>query len=449
MNQATSSIINFFTKERFTIGASILRVFLGLIILYNYTILYSQRHFLFTNDGYSLFSYNSFSLYSLSDSLIYFDIIYYISIVIAILYTLGIKGRISSILNFIFYYSLYLRFGHIGDGGDNLMIITLFFLIFADCTKYFSFEKRKKTRKERPSIYSNLSLITHNFAVFFIIAQVIVLYITSATYQLMGEYWASGTALYYISQVNTMSSSFFENFAANNFVYVGVFLTYSSIFIKYAFVFLIFNKKTKLPIVISMCLFHIGIAISMNLYTFSMIMIAVEVLLFTNAEYYSLYRNYKKVSNSVKDKFLNITNRFSKKYLQNQRIMIFYDGWCGLCLSAVSKLKRLDWFNLLIFIDFRVENNINNLKVDSQALEKRMHSLNIQHNILRNGIDSFTEISKRLISLWIFIPFLYLSQWIGIGNIIYDYIANRRNLIPTHKCQNSTCMINNVKEDAK
>lgn len=450
MNNITLSIINVFTKERFTIGTSIIRVIFGIIILYNYLILYSQRHFLFTSYGYNSYSdrtLSNLSLYNLSDSLIYFDIIYNIGIVIAILYTLGIKGRISSILNFIFYYSLYVRFYHIGDGGDNLMIIALFFLIFADCTKYFSFDNKRKFKKVKSFKFSELSSILHNFSIFFIIAQVIILYMISATYQLMGDLWSSGTAIYYILQVETMSSPFFREFATNHFVYLGVLLTYLSIFVKYAFGFLIFNRRTKLAVVICICLFHIGIGISMHLYTFSLIMIAVETLLFTNDEYYSFYRRSNKISERIKSYFLNVTRRFSKGRLQNQQIMVFYDGWCRLCLTTVSKLKRWDWFELLVFVNFRESHNLHNQGLNLNALEKRMHSLNIKYNRIQNGVDSFIEISKRLIPLWICIPFLYLSKWVGIGNLAYDYIADKRNLVPTNKCNDEMCIVNNIEVD--
>ncbi|MDT0593187.1 hypothetical protein [Halomonas sp. PAR8] len=112
-------VIDYFSKERFTIGTSILRIIFGIIILYNYVILYSQRHLLFTNNGYATFGNSGVSLYDISNSTMYFDVVYNVGIVVAILYTLGVKGRLSSILNFIFYYSLYIRFNHIGDGGDN------------------------------------------------------------------------------------------------------------------------------------------------------------------------------------------------------------------------------------------------------------------------------------------------------------------------------------------
>jgi hypothetical protein len=111
--------------DRFLIGTSLLRISIGLILLYQYFIHYGQRHFLFSSRGMSVLSdelkLSLFSLYNLSDSLIYFDIIYHLGIVVSFVYLLGFKGRIFALLNFIFFYSLHIRYGQIGDGGDNLL----------------------------------------------------------------------------------------------------------------------------------------------------------------------------------------------------------------------------------------------------------------------------------------------------------------------------------------
>ncbi|ENH96365.1 vitamin K-dependent gamma-carboxylase [Gracilibacillus halophilus YIM-C55.5] len=440
MYKYSESIVNFFSTERFTIGTSLLRVSFGLIILYNYVVLFSQRHFLFTDHGYHTFDKNSISLYNLSDSLIFFDIMYNTGIILAFLYTIGIKSRLINIINFIFYYSLYARFYHIGDGGDNLMVIVLFFMVFTNCTKYFSVSSTQKNKYKKGlginTFYKNACVIFHNFAVFFIIGQMILVYFISATYQLMGETWATGTAIYYISQVKTMSSPLLENLSTN-FVYLSVLLTYISIFIKYAFVFLIFNKRSKLVIIPIMCLFHIGIAIGMQLYTFSLIMISVEAILFTNTEYKQLYTKVRK----LKILFFKHTRKFSKRYIPNQKICVFYDGECSFCLTTVRRLKQLDWFRLISLINFRNYNNIKKWDIYPENLEERMHSITIKSNKVKSGFDAFIEVTKHLVPLWFLLPILYLFKWVGMGNITYNFIAKRRNLLSSHYCNSESCLV--------
>ncbi|PEB23382.1 gamma-carboxylase [Bacillus toyonensis] len=316
MNQSISTrILNCFLQEKYYKGASLLRISFGILTLYFYLIQYSQRHFLYSEVGYNA---NYFgvapSLYSLNSSLLYFDVIYLLGILFTFIYTIGYKGRFISILNFIFYYSLYVRMGSISDGGDNLMCISLFFLLFADCTRYFSIDaiKGKKITNRNNTLVNNISTILHNFSILFCITQVCVVYATSGIYQVMGNLWNNGTALYYVSQVNTVSTPFLKEWV-NNYVYLAVIFTYLSIFVKLAFPLLIINKRTKLFGVIAICFFHAGIGIGMGLYSFSIVMISMELLIFTDGEYQKYTKKlkdwYKQISILWKSKISRVENK--------------------------------------------------------------------------------------------------------------------------------------------
>ncbi|EPY08896.1 membrane protein / vitamin k-dependent gamma-carboxylase [Paenibacillus alvei TS-15] len=243
---------NYAAKDRFLIGTSLLRIALGLIILYNYLIHYDQRYFLWTNSGVNTYteSYkrNVYSLYNFSDSLGYFDIVYHLGIIVCIFFLIGYKGRIFSIFNYIFFYSLYNRMYHISDGGDNLLAICLFFLLFANCTAYFSIDSRNfhaTLEKKKHTFLYQLSSIIHNFAVIFCIIQLCIVYFISGTYQIMGELWQNGTAIYYIAQVEEFSRPAFRYFV-DNFFWVTIIFSYASIIMKIAFPFTIMNKKQSL-----------------------------------------------------------------------------------------------------------------------------------------------------------------------------------------------------------
>lgn len=106
----------------------------------------------------------------------------------------------------------------------------------------------------------------------------------SGIFQVMGEKWNNGTALYYILQVDTFSKPFWEQILTSNDYFIVLF-TYASILVKLAFPFSLFNKWSKYVIVTLMMGFHLGIAIAMGLITFSAIMIAIEVLVFSDKEY--------------------------------------------------------------------------------------------------------------------------------------------------------------------
>lgn len=68
-------------------------------------------------------------------------------------------------------------------------------------------------------------------------------------------------------------------------LWLTVILTYLSMWIKIAFPFSILSKNLKPFIVAAMVTFHLGILIGMGLLTFSLIMIVLEFLVFTDREY--------------------------------------------------------------------------------------------------------------------------------------------------------------------
>lgn len=126
-----------------------------------------------------------------------------------------------------------------------------------------------------------------------------------------------------------------------------------------------------------------------------------------------------------------------------KRIIVFYDGWCSFCLKSIKNFKRFDWLNRIEFISFRDQKVIEKYKLDEKMLEKRIHSL-LQSNSkykMENGIHSINRICKNSPALWIFVPFLSFATLIGLGQLIYDWIANRRTIFPTGQCEGGSCQI--------
>jgi hypothetical protein len=149
-------------------------------------------------------------------------------------------------------------------------------------------------------------------------------------YQLMGEMWQNGTALYYISQVREFSRPILD-YMVNHYVGLTILFTYLSIIVKIAFPFAVINKSLKPFVVIAMILFHAGIGIGMGLLTFSLIMIVMELLLFTDREYKKLYHfikiSFRKISITIRRK----TRKLGYVSFQHKQILVFYDGWCPVC----------------------------------------------------------------------------------------------------------------------
>jgi antimicrobial peptide system SdpB family protein len=268
------------------------RIALGIIILYNYIIIYFQKESLM--GPYGIPSDDSFTIYTLiPNNIYYFEIIYHLGILFSILFIIGYKGKIVSIFNCILTISFINRNYLLSDGGDNLMILLLFYLLFADVTRYFSIDSYNKNKVD-----NDFSVMLHNFAIYACIIQICIVYISSALYQLQGTKWSNGTALYYITQVDLFSNPHLAG-VFHSSILIGTFLTYFSILIKIAFPFLINNSKTKILIVTLIVSFHIGIAVFMGLLTFALTMIAAELLIFKDTEYFRLAKKLEGLKNKL------------------------------------------------------------------------------------------------------------------------------------------------------
>lgn len=300
------------TQNRyFLIGSSLTRISFGLLITYFYLIHYSQRHFIWGPNGLQpherlqeeLAATNNISLYQFSDSPLFFEIIFHLGLLVAIIFTLGYKGRMLSILNFIFTWSIQHANVIILDGGDNVMRIILFYLIFANTTAYFSIDVyRNKDQNIRNDINKPVTNSLHNLAILASIIQVCFMYLTSGLHKVMGEMWQNGTSLYYILQVNEYTHPVFKDLILSSDILLLI-GAYSAIFIQISYPFLLLNRYTKYIAIISVILLHTGIAIVMGLFTFSATMIAIQFMLLTDIEYQTIHSFFQKQINKYKVKF--------------------------------------------------------------------------------------------------------------------------------------------------
>jgi predicted DCC family thiol-disulfide oxidoreductase YuxK len=440
-------------KKHMLMGASLIRIAFGFIILYNYMIHYSQRYFLWSNDGvisHSGGSFASLSLYHLDSSPVYFNIIFHLGIISTVAFLIGYKGRIASILTFIFTWSLLMKNSVISDGGDNIIRLLLLYLLFSCNTAYFSVDAYlKQSRISKRSLNQSSSInafslrnLIHNLAILACLVQVCMLYFTSGLHKAMGELWQSGTALYYILQVEEYTHPFFRDLILSS-DFLLVFGSYAAIVVQIAFPFLLANRWTKYAAMLGVIGLHTGIAVVMGLFSFSFIMIANQLLFLTDKEYRQLFAFAKK----KKEQFLKKAGlaKARQKSPHSQKpaellrpIIVFYDGWCPFCIKSINNFQKLDLFNRIEFISFRDDSVIKEFNLDIQMLENRMHSLIKQKSKMEDGIHSINRICKNIPLLWLLVPFISCAARVGLGQKVYDYIASRRTLFPTGGCDAET-----------
>ena len=96
--------------------------------------------------------------------------------------------------------------------------------------------------------------------------------------------WQDGTALYFILRVPEFSwPGVSEHIYRHGYLIAA--LTWATVFFQLTFPPLMLSRSWRLPALLAATTFHLGIAVLMNLWTFSIIMIATEATFLQNDHY--------------------------------------------------------------------------------------------------------------------------------------------------------------------
>lgn len=186
---------------------------------------------------------------------------------------------LSSVMIYFFTVNLFLK-GYLAfTGGEVLVNLMLFYLIFI-----------QKAKKDEGAFY-DLQQILNNTFYCIILIQVCILYFFSAFYKLFDYHWLEGSAIMYISRIEAYSSFLFETIFSDNLLLSMIF-TYLTLAYQLLFPVLVWFKKIKIPFLIIGTLFHLGISFGMGLFTFGAIMIVVYILFLDDVQ-------IKKIKNLV------------------------------------------------------------------------------------------------------------------------------------------------------
>ncbi|MFC7394279.1 thiol-disulfide oxidoreductase DCC family protein [Scopulibacillus cellulosilyticus] len=129
--------------------------------------------------------------------------------------------------------------------------------------------------------------------------------------------------------------------------------------------------------------------------------------------------------------------------MKSLKIIVFYDNWCPMCIGIKGKIEKLDWFHLVDMVGFRDKKIDRELNIPVEDLENRMHAIILRNGSIVSGINAFISISWRIPLSIPFWPLLKVLKCIGLGQIIYDYIAKSRSVVPVGKCNEGSCNLKN------
>jgi hypothetical protein len=297
------------SQPRFLIGASLFRILAGSAILIEYLINYAHRRYLFGPNGlwpYEVFTAEvahsgGFSLYAWSRSPLYFEVVFHLGLLVAVLWLLGWRTRWLTPLNYVFLWSLHQRFPGIWDGGDNIIHLVLVYVMFADVGAYFSLDasRRQAQPPRAPGPWAPVGAMFHNTAMLAVAMQICLVYGIAGLYKVQGEVWQDGTALYYAFRGGQFVwPGVSESLYRSAFFVTG--FTYATVAFQVAFPFLLFlNRYTRRAAVVLGFSFHVGIALFLGLITFSLFMTSVDLALMGDEEYRAMGRWFERLRHRV------------------------------------------------------------------------------------------------------------------------------------------------------
>lgn len=142
---------------------------------------------------------NLFAVIPQSDAWV--DAIFWIALVSAVLLTLGLFTRTSSILVFVCLNSIQQRNLYITHGGDTFLRIAGFFLIFAPAGAALSLDRliRIRSGKEAVPIQAQSPWAQRMIQV-----QLSLMYLSAFLVKIKGTAWLQGTALFYVYHLDEL-----------------------------------------------------------------------------------------------------------------------------------------------------------------------------------------------------------------------------------------------------
>ncbi|WP_141630053.1 HTTM domain-containing protein [Salinibacterium sp. PAMC 21357] len=261
---------------------SLLRAVVGFLGLAYYLVDYEDRRLFFGPDGVygaaavreTVDDLGTFDLYVLSDSVVFFEIVFHLGILLSIAVLLGVGGRVILACHYIVLWSTYTQNVALLDGGDNLLMIVIPVLLLTRCYSRFKLPIMQLPPMRHPGMFGSA---LNNVGLLLIAGQICIVYLMSGLYKVQGQMWQDGTALYYILRVPDF---YFPGvtellFTSDILLVLGA---YATVLSSIAFPFLVLFPQGRLPAVLVMTAFHLSIATFMGLTAFALIMIACDLV---------------------------------------------------------------------------------------------------------------------------------------------------------------------------
>ncbi|WP_217135757.1 HTTM domain-containing protein [Leucobacter chinensis] len=237
--------------------------------------------------------FHTFDFIFTKSSPVLFDIAFFGLILVVALFIVGWRTRIMTFVLLVMLVSLQANNPYVLNGGDTLMRITLFFMLFANLGEFYSLDARRRAKQRRAGkvtrawLPAHVSNAAHNAALILGCFQIIVVYVTSGVWKLLGDEWLDGTALFYALRLDVFMAYPMVNefiWQSSLVIYVATFI---ALWVQTLFPLMLLWRPTRIFALASLIFMHLGIAVLLGLWPFSLAMIALDMLFVRDASWVS------------------------------------------------------------------------------------------------------------------------------------------------------------------
>lgn len=279
-----------------TVGFSILRILFGAAMLIVLVPSYADRHYLWGAGSWWVEPEASrrgwgepLRLFFPKDDPLVFEISFHVLLALAVVFIAGWKTRWVTPALLVLWVGLSTNSTLLSNGGDTLMRIVLLFVVFADLSRHLSVDAWLRRRRGiRPSRWAVrrpawmppwLGAWAHNTVLILCVFQILLVYLVSSVLKLEGEEWLNGTAIYYALSLEQFQVLPAVSELAWQSAPLIALATWLALWVQLLFPVLILWRPSRYVAVVLITSMHLGIAVLLGLWPFSLAMIALDLLL--------------------------------------------------------------------------------------------------------------------------------------------------------------------------
>lgn len=260
------------------------RVIAGCTMLSQLLAALPERHFLFGPDGVypAALAADSavFGVLSWVDSPWGFELVYFASIAVIVIWTMGLLLPISTIAVLVCWRSTFDRLPGLADGGDNLTQLILIYAVLCNLGGV----KPRRWMQHVPTWAKELRAMVHNAGLVAIWVQVCIVYFVAGAAKMNGEAWRNGTALYYALSTDRFTLDGFVDPLLDSPLLLTFFAIVTVVF-QVGFPFMVaLNRRARFVALVLAMGFHVGIAVVMGLVSFAFFMLAADLTFLSDRE---------------------------------------------------------------------------------------------------------------------------------------------------------------------